>query len=200
MEETKNIPDETGALQETVEGNNDIIKNDNNSNTEMSFSEDNLSTIEGNQNLTQVQNGNAVNKTELDYTTTTGLKLKATPEKTTTILGTFKKDTKAIIGELGNIKSLDFGPRDGGFNLLNTPDELYSTPEQFWEEYNKPWLDQVIKRGDIIFLATEPNEGTLYWTDPILGKRYTGFGREYTYLLENGYYYDRFSKRMVKGE
>ena len=24
---------------------------------------------------------------------------------------------------------------DGGFNLLNTPDELYVSPSQFWNEY-----------------------------------------------------------------
>ena len=38
---------------------------------------------------------------------------------------------------------------DGGFNLLNTPDELYVSPSQFWNEYNKPWkpwLDNAIEK------------------------------------------------------
>jgi hypothetical protein len=42
---------------------------------------------------------------------------------------------KAIVNELGNVKSTDFGPRTGGFNVLNVPDELYVTPKQFWGEY-----------------------------------------------------------------
>lgn len=54
--------------------------------------------------------------------------LEATPNKTTTVLGTYKSDTGAILDELGNVKSLDLGPRDGVFNLLNTPDELYVSP------------------------------------------------------------------------
>jgi len=80
-------------------------------------------------------------KTKLDYVTSNGLVLETTPNKTTTVLGTYKSDTGAILDELGNVKSLDFGPRDGGFNLLNTPDELYVSPNQFWVEYNKTWLD-----------------------------------------------------------
>lgn len=68
--------------------------------------------------------------------------LETTPNKTTTVLGTYKSDTGAILEELGNVKSLDFGPREGGFNLLNTPDELYVSPSQFWKEYKllKQWL------------------------------------------------------------
>lgn len=77
----------------------------------------------------------------IDYITFNGLELEVTPGKTTTVLGTYNSDTGDIIDELGNVKSLDFGPRDGGFNLLNTPDELYVSSEQFWNEYNKPWLD-----------------------------------------------------------
>ena len=85
--------------------------------------------------------------------------------------------------------------------MLNTPDELYKTPEQFWNEYNKPWLDQVIERGDPIYLATEPEYDVLYWLDTTTGEeKMKGFGREYTYLIENGYYYDKTSKRMIKGE
>ena len=137
--------------------------------------------------------------TKLDYVTSTGLQLESTPGKTTTILGTYASDTGAIIKELGNYKSLDFGSRDGGFNLLNTPDELYRTPEQFWVEYNKPWLDNVIERKDIIYLATEPTDANLYCINNLTGKiELTGFGKEYTYLLENRYIYDSISKRMIR--
>jgi len=67
----------------------------------------------------------------LERQTTSGLKLTADPEKTTTVLGTFRDDTEAIIKELGLPKSTDFGPKKGGFNLLNTPDDLYKNPTQF---------------------------------------------------------------------
>ena len=67
--------------------------------------------------------------------------MKATPGKTTTILGTYADDTANILDELGNVKSMNFGPRDGGFNLLNTPDEIYELlgPEGFWEKVNWIW-------------------------------------------------------------
>lgn len=98
---------------------------------------------------------------------------------------------------MGNIKSLDFGPREGGFNLLNTPDELYISPNQFWEEYNRPWLDNVIKRDDIILIATEPTSANLYRINSLGKEELTGFGREYTYLLQNGYVFDPITKKMI---
>ena len=138
-------------------------------------------------------------KTKLDYVTSNGLVLEATPNRTTTVLGTYKSDTGAILEELGNKKSLDFGPRDGGFNLLNTPDELYVSPNQFWNEYNKPWLDNAIARGDIFKIATEPTWDNLTRINMLTGKtELTGFGREYTYLRQHGYSFDVITKTMSK--
>jgi len=138
-------------------------------------------------------------KAKLDYVTSNGSVLEATPNKTTTVLGTYKSDTGAILDELGNVKSLDFGPRDGGFNLLNTPDELYVSPNQFWNEYNKPWLDNAIARNDIFKIATEPTWDNLTRVNMFTGKtELTGFGREYTYLKKHGYYFDSVTKSMVK--
>jgi len=143
-----------------------------------------------------IENGS---KVKLNYVTSNGLVLEAIPNKTTTVLGTYKSDTSAILDELGNVKSLDFGPRDGGFNLLNTPDELYITPNQFWNEYNKPWLDNVIARGDIIKIATEPTWDKLTCVNKVTGKtELTGFGREYTYLRKHGYSYNNVTKTMSK--
>lgn len=109
-------------------------------------------------------------------------------------------DTQYIIKEINLEKSTDFGARKGGFNLLNTPDEYYKNPTQFWNEYNKPWLDNAIKRGDNIILATRPIESNLYRTNEITGaKELSGFGREYHYLLENGYKFDSKTNQMIKG-
>ena len=138
-------------------------------------------------------------KTKLDYVTSNGLELEATPGRTTTVLGTYKSDTGAILDELGNVKSLDFGPRDGSFNLLNTPDELYVSPEQFWTKYNKPWLDNVIARDDIVKIATESTWDNLTRINRVTGKtELTGFGREYTYLKQHGYRYDAKTKIMSR--
>ena len=138
-------------------------------------------------------------KTKLDYITSNGLELKATPGRTTTVLGSFKDDTGAIIEELGNVKSLDFGSRDGGFNLLNVPDELYISPDQFWNEYNKPWLDNAILRNDIIKIGTEPTYDNLYRLNNVTGEvELTGFGREFKYLTEKcGYIYDEITKILI---
>ncbi len=70
--------------------------------------------------------------------------------------------------------------------MLNTPDDLYITPNQFWNEYNKPFLDKAIARGDEIFMATPINNKTMYVKN---GSALTGYGREYYYLLGHGYIY-----------
>ena len=142
---------------------------------------------------------NGTTKTKLNYVTSNGLEIEATSGRTTTILGTYNSDTAAIIDELGNVKSLDFGPRVGGFNVLNTPDELYISSEQFWKEYNKPWLDNVVQRNDIIKIATEPTYSNLHRINNETGElELTGFGREFMYLIETyNYTYDPVTKTMI---
>ncbi|EPR12847.1 hypothetical protein [Ruminiclostridium papyrosolvens] len=152
----------------------------------------------------EIKGGGNINtgglKNELNYTPTSGVKLKATPGKTTTILGTFNDDTGKILDELGNVKSMNFGPKDGGFNLLNTPDDIYQKlgANGFWEQCNKPWLDNAIARKDIIVLATEPTPAALYRANIITGKmELSGFGREYQYLLDHGYTFNSVLKQMI---
>ena len=122
----------------------------------------------------------------LTHKAKSGVDLTSTPGKTTTVLGRYRDDTRAIIEELEIPKSTDFSGNPGGFNLLNTPNELYVTPDQFWNEYNKPFLDEAIARGDEIVMATAINRDTMYVKD---SKELTGYGREYYYLLEHGYIY-----------
>lgn len=130
---------------------------------------------------------------KLDYLPTSGVKLKTSPWETTTVLGTYVSDTQNVLTELGNIKSLDFGMKKNGFNLLNAPDELYINPKQFWDEFNQPFLDKAIQRGDDVAMATKPTVENLY----IAGtKQLTGFGREYEYLLQHGYTYDAKTSTM----
>ena len=51
------------------------------------------------------------------------------------------------------------------------------------QEYNKPFLDAAISRGDVIWMATPINHGTLYTKNGEL----TGHGKEYFYLCSKGY-------------
>ena len=138
---------------------------------------------------------------KLDYVTTSGVKLEVNPNKTTTVLGSYDADIGKILDETKYPKTLDFEAKQGGFNILNTPDKLYKTPEQFWNEYNKPFLDKAIERGDDIVLATKPNIDknlTRALPDGTIEK--TGFGREMEYLELNGYKYDSVSNKMIKGK
>jgi len=38
---------------------------------------------------------------------------------------------KNIANEIGNVKSTDFGAKQGGFNVLNVPDDTYKNADQF---------------------------------------------------------------------
>jgi RHS repeat-associated protein len=138
--------------------------------------------------------------TQLSHNATSGAVLKATPGKTTTILGTYLKDTQYIVNELGNIKTLNFGPRENYFNVLNVPDELYINPTQFWNEYNQPWLDNAIARDDIIILATKPETkiGSLFRKNASGNLELSGFGKEYLHLRKNGYVFDAKTNQIIK--
>ena len=146
--------------------------------------------------LDQAAGMERVNRVEvtLNYQPTSGIKLTNNPDKTTTILGRYESDTKGIIEELGIPKSTDFSGNKGGFNLLNTPDEYYISADQFWIEYNKPFLDEAIDRGDDILMATPINNSTIYTK---FG-RLTGYGREYEYLRSKGYEFID-GKMVMKG-
>ncbi|EKZ4541823.1 hypothetical protein QRW58_000311 [Listeria monocytogenes] len=134
---------------------------------------------------------------KLKYITTTGVKLKGNPWETTTVLGTYTEDTRNILTELGNKKSVNFGMKKGKLNLLNTPDDFYITPLQFWDEYNQPWLDEVIKRRDPVKIATSPINDNLYrFNEKTFEQELTGFGKEYFYLKEHGYKFDSKTSEM----
>lgn len=109
---------------------------------------------------------------------------------------------KYIVDELGNIKSTDFGPRVDGFNVLNVADDLYKTPKQFWTEYNEPWINNAVNRSDLILMASEPRFGPssmLFRLNQQTGKlELSGFGKEYSFLRQNGYIYDPVTKQMVR--
>ena len=116
--------------------------------------------------------------------------------KTTTILGNYTNDIQHVISELKYPKNHDFGAKAGGFNVLNVPDDWYKSPDQFWREYNKPFLDQAIARNDVISMATNPLKDLSLLVKP--DGTLTGFGKEYKYLTSHGYQYDKATSTMIK--
>ena len=139
--------------------------------------------------------------TEIKYKPTSGVVFKANPSKTTTILGSYEQDMKHILNEMGNVKSTYFGEKKGGFNVLNVPNEIFKTRtrQQFWDEINKPWLDEAIKRGDDIVLATRPEGKVMQSFNKLTGEwGLSGFAREYQYLCGKGYHYDPVTNMMMK--
>ena len=136
--------------------------------------------------------------TELSHQATSRVKLVANPDKTTTILGSYASDTSKIIDELNYPKNLDFDAKQDSFNVLNTPDEFHKTPDQFWNEYNKPFLDKAIERGNDIILTTKPTTASLTRTLENGAVERSGYGREIDYLKSQGYRYDPATSKMVK--
>lgn len=133
--------------------------------------------------------------------TSSGIVIQANPLKTTTVLGTYLDDTASIISEqTGRPKNLNYTlPKIGGFNLLNTPDDLYAKlgPAGFWKQVNEPFLEAAVKRNDDIYLATRPSAATMLRATEVDGL--SGFGREVNYLKSRGYIYDPVSGKMCLG-
>lgn len=126
-------------------------------------------------------------------TTSRGIPIEPSPGQTTTILGSYRADMQNIIeNQLNYPKTSDFGPKPSGFNVLNVDTPLKG--DAFWDQYNQPFLDSAITRGDPIRLATPPEDNFLYRSDGSL----TGYGREIQYLSGKGYYFDPVSHSMVK--
>jgi hypothetical protein len=104
----------------------------------------------------------------------------------------------SIVNELGNVKSMDFGAKPGGFNVLNAPDELFDVlgPQGFWDEVNTPFLSSSVARNDNILMATTPAFDNTFKGQSVLtrinnGKvELSGFGKEYLTLKRAGYTFE----------
>ncbi|HEX8577041.1 MAG TPA: hypothetical protein VF677_12175 [Flavobacterium sp.] len=101
------------------------------------------------------------------------------PKETVTLIGNFIKDTRKVLAEIDFPKSTNFGPKNGEFNLLNVPDEKIKNFSTFWEDFNRPWLDQATSRGDdVIVLSDRSDQKLLYKSTGEI----TGFGKEIKYM------------------
>lgn len=109
------------------------------------------------------------------------------PNETVTLLGNYIKDTKRALEELNYPKSTNFGAKNGDFNLLNVPDEIYEISPDFFKEYNLPWLAEATNRGDdVIIMSDKFDQNLLFRKGEI-----TGFGKEIEFmdgLVKKGIY------------
>jgi hypothetical protein len=135
------------------------------------------------------------------------------PNKTTTVTGTLGDTNKvAVRGEQLPGATL-MGENVGGVNILRSPewqaiqtkhkaildagDELKywkTVTDEFWENVNKPWIDQAIARGDKFRFVSDPtSEAAIYVTNKGGFVTENGnkiksiFGREVDYLKSKGY-------------
>jgi len=84
-----------------------------------------------------------------------------------------------------------------GFKILNLNNNAYKNDKQFWEEYNLPWLENLIANKTTIYVLSNSNIDQLkyqffssYTMGPIFFKYFhynnqlmrTGFGKEIEYL------------------
>jgi len=150
------------------------------------------------------------------------------PNKTATIVGNFKRypwpqgDMKELVMELlGGINTQQFGPKKGGFNILNISKKIADKSTNFWEEFNLPWLKKAIDRGDDIWAASNPLDLSLIFNKPLsqidniptninsdtLSKflksysrveNLSGFGKETKTLFDSGYLYNFSTKMFLK--
>ena len=73
----------------------------------------------------------------------------------------------------------------GGFNFLNISDDLAANSSDFFNQYNKPWLEALINRGDDIILATRPINKSDFFT--LTGAFKGMYAEELNFLVQNNY-------------
>ncbi|MBI3133319.1 MAG: fibronectin type III domain-containing protein [Bacteroidetes bacterium] len=114
--------------------------------------------------------------------------------------GTWVSDTKNALEALNfpeTFASNFINESMDGFKMLNTNQFYWSDPDQFWAQFNTPWLDGLVaNKADVVVLSDKTSDFLKYkWTknsisgevmfdiDQTTGKRIlTGFGKEIQYM------------------
>jgi len=137
-----------------------------------------------------------------EHKPTSGAILKTSPDKTTTVLGSFPADMENVIKELnypvqrGALADVTFEGNPGGYNLLNVSKKMYYEAGElkggFFGNVNAKWLDAAVARGDNIVVVSDLK----YMRDA--SGELTGFGKEIKYLQDKyGYTYDAATHSMI---
>jgi hypothetical protein len=155
------------------------------------FLEANRKELKLSEDVTKVALAKLKNIRIVNYTPTSGTRIIANPNKTTTILGRWVDDMEEIKKYMIDIDfnvGTTFGKvtsNKGGFNFLDIEKVLSEKAgDKFFELYNKPWLDAAIKRGDDIVLATKPEKSKLF---DFTKNKLTTFGEEVNHLINKNH-------------
>jgi len=135
-------------------------------------------------------------------------------QKATVVVTGIVKDVQVVKNTSKNgIYVWKTGVNNGGMDILSSPkwfeiqnqfSKLYEVnpsvfwkkvTDEFWKQVNKPWLDEIIKRGDDVRFVSDPKyKASLYvrnkkdYVVNDLGELVpTIFNREINYLLKRGY-------------
>jgi hypothetical protein len=108
-------------------------------------------------------------------------------------IGSFERDIKQLILDIGYKETTDLAYSQNGIKLLNTPKTVYK-PGTFWVEYNEPWLKGITDAKADVAVLSDPTDNLLkyqwrlengetkYILDSNLQKVKTGFGKEIDFM------------------
>jgi len=104
------------------------------------------------------------------------------PNRTTTVLGRF-------------VGSIDVLKKDGvfgvdGLRFLDVPQDIARESADFFNKFNKPFLEKAIKKGEKIRFVSDPKDMNNFYIRAIDGKftnELTTFGKEIKFLENKGY-------------
>jgi hypothetical protein len=116
--------------------------------------------------------------------------------------GTWIRDTKNALEELNfpeTFASTFVDASKDGFKMLNTNQFYWTNPDQFWNEFNTPWLNGLKNSGaDVVVLSDKSNIALTHVLNPdnkpkMVNGQFikTGFGKEIEFmetLVEQGLY------------
>lgn len=179
-----------------------------------------LSALSPAQLMAKMKKYHGITGEPLGISLPSGAVVEATPGQTTTIIGRWNDGMEQVINTLiGKLKTLQFGPKTGGYNVLNTDEAIVMGNggwDLFWANYNKTWLEEAISRNDVIIAATTPldlkhivlnnSSSIVSWenikdmlSSPALDfEQLTGYGKEVWLLIQNNYNFDDVTKQFIK--
>lgn len=145
------------------------------------------------------------------------------PNKTITVVGKWKGELESLYNELSKTTDLNVYMKSGrfdnpgGFNMLSIEDwsgvvkkakgkgileNTKAFDEFIWDEYNKPWLENAMVRGDDIIIWSDPidvrNLEKEFLIEGISGKSF--YGREIDFIESNASRYNyNFNNGILTG-
>jgi hypothetical protein len=126
------------------------------------------------------------------------------------VIGSYEKDIKQLILEMGYKETPDVYYSQNGIKVLNAPQRVYLNGEQFWLEYNEKYLKGITDAKADVAVLSDPTDDLLkyqwviengkpkYILDDNLQMVKTGFGKEID-LMENLVKQGKYEFNKIEG-